>query len=608
MDHQKKLEFVHKMSKLALEHVTMPEAPQHLDSGGTVLGAPGSSTVNSSANPANNGIGGAVGSVLGTNDNFQAGSAAIQAGTNNGQLNNAYTGVQGALGDQGTLVGQTAPGTQQGLNAQSTLSNQYAQEAAGQGPNPAQAALNQSTGENIQQQAALAAGTRGAGANAGLIAQNNAQQGAATQQAAVGQAATLQAQQQLAAQSGLAGLSATQVGQGASAVQNENETQQNEQNILQNANTSYNNAGVGMQSNINNTNAQTAAANAAAAAQTVGGITSGLSSLFAHGGMVKMDTGGNVLDANARKHIAPENFALPGRRYPIHDENHARNALARVSQHGTSAEKAKVKAAVHKKYPSIGAKKMADGGDVESESSNGPNIPATPSLPSPPSNSSPITSLAALAPLLMANGGAVKGAIRLAGGGYIPPQVLAPAPVGQPQSAVGRFIANPVQTSAGPNIGLGVTLAQSDEDYGADYQSGRDIAAARNKGNPGPATPAPVASGTGSAENDELAAEDAAGGAETTAGGGTAYSDMEAASADATTQNRYKGGLMKSGGKVKAGKGQQAVKKGDSLENDKVPTMLSPGEIVLPRHITMSDRAPEKAAEFVRMTLAKRKK
>ena len=33
---------------------------------------------------------------------------------------------------------------------------------------------------------------------------------------------------------------------------------------------------------------------------------------------------------------------------------HAQNALARVSQHGTSAEKAKVRAAVHRKYPSMG--------------------------------------------------------------------------------------------------------------------------------------------------------------------------------------------------------------------------------------------------------------
>lgn len=59
------------------------------------------------------------------------------------------------------------------------------------------------------------------------------------------------------------------------------------------------------------------------------------------------------LTTNARKHIAPKNFALPGKRYPIEDIAHARNALARVAQNGTTAEKARVQAAVHHKYPSL---------------------------------------------------------------------------------------------------------------------------------------------------------------------------------------------------------------------------------------------------------------
>jgi hypothetical protein len=59
------------------------------------------------------------------------------------------------------------------------------------------------------------------------------------------------------------------------------------------------------------------------------------------------------LTAKARNAIPGKEFALPGRRYPIEDASHARNALARVSQHGTPAEKAKVRAAVKRKYPSI---------------------------------------------------------------------------------------------------------------------------------------------------------------------------------------------------------------------------------------------------------------
>jgi hypothetical protein len=42
-----------------------------------------------------------------------------------------------------------------------------------------------------------------------------------------------------------------------------------------------------------------------------------------------------------------------GGSYPIPDESHARNALARVSQHGSEAEKRKVKSAVAKKFPEI---------------------------------------------------------------------------------------------------------------------------------------------------------------------------------------------------------------------------------------------------------------
>ena len=61
-----------------------------------------------------------------------------------------------------------------------------------------------------------------------------------------------------------------------------------------------------------------------------------------------------------RKQLPAKAFAVKGRRYPIEDKSHARNALARVSQHGTAAEKTRVRAAVHRKFPGIGqdGKKM----------------------------------------------------------------------------------------------------------------------------------------------------------------------------------------------------------------------------------------------------------
>jgi hypothetical protein len=57
------------------------------------------------------------------------------------------------------------------------------------------------------------------------------------------------------------------------------------------------------------------------------------------------------LNAAARKKISGKNFAGPDRSYPIEDASHARNALARAS--GKPVE-ARVRAAVHRKYPDIG--------------------------------------------------------------------------------------------------------------------------------------------------------------------------------------------------------------------------------------------------------------
>lgn len=63
------------------------------------------------------------------------------------------------------------------------------------------------------------------------------------------------------------------------------------------------------------------------------------------------------LTTATRNGLRSTSFALQKKRkYPIEDKSHARNALARVSQHGTPAEKATVRAAVHRKYPGMGKK------------------------------------------------------------------------------------------------------------------------------------------------------------------------------------------------------------------------------------------------------------
>ena len=60
------------------------------------------------------------------------------------------------------------------------------------------------------------------------------------------------------------------------------------------------------------------------------------------------------LDAAERNSLPSKSFALPGRRYPINDASHGRAALSRVSANGTPAEKAKVRAAVRRKFPDMG--------------------------------------------------------------------------------------------------------------------------------------------------------------------------------------------------------------------------------------------------------------
>lgn len=90
-----------------------------------------------------------------------------------------------------------------------------------------------------------------------------------------------------------------------------------------------------------------------------------------------------VLTMAKRKRIPESEFALPGKgegpsgkgagSYPIPDASHARNALARVSQHGSPEEKSKVRAKVKARFPNIGKKgkkKAAARREEEKEGTN----------------------------------------------------------------------------------------------------------------------------------------------------------------------------------------------------------------------------------------------
>lgn len=61
------------------------------------------------------------------------------------------------------------------------------------------------------------------------------------------------------------------------------------------------------------------------------------------------------LTTAARNALPDSAFAGPNRTYPIPDASHARNAKARASQFASPALKARVDAAVGRRYPGMGS-------------------------------------------------------------------------------------------------------------------------------------------------------------------------------------------------------------------------------------------------------------
>ncbi len=227
--------------------------------------------------------------------NYKAGEANVGQAANTQQAQDLYGQAQSGIAQQQAflqaLQAQNGVGNQSDVfNQQQALAAQFQGVADGTGPNPAQAALNQATANNVSTQAALMAGQRGAGQNVGMLARQAAQQGANTQQQAAGQGATMQATQSLNAMQGLqnqqanmANLATQQVGQQANATTGLNQTIQSEQANILGAIANQNNALVSNQNSQN-------AANAAVAGKTAEGQQKGtLSKLgfsMAEGGVV----------------------------------------------------------------------------------------------------------------------------------------------------------------------------------------------------------------------------------------------------------------------------------------------------------------------------------
>lgn len=580
----------------------------YFDDGGQAyaLGGPGDNgTVRNETNP-NTGFLGSINSALGLNNNFQASGANVQQGTNSAQLNRAYNQVQGALGNQQDLTSTLTPGVGSAAADQAALAEQYGAMAQGQGPNPALMQLNQATGKNVANQAALMAGQRGAGANAGLIARQAAMQGAATQQDAAGQAATLQAQQQIAAQQNLANLATNRISQAGQAVTGLNSAQQNEQAMLQNANTSANNAAVGMQSNINNVNAQTSAANQNMAANTMGGIMSALSGSSA---MSMLGAKGGVVDTKNRDHHL---------------------MLAEMNAHSLQhAKKFDEGGQVDNDTPNLGTFKASD------DSVSSPNVASGSSLPADQTNFSDsmkskgggggggggiIGKVAAL----FADGGQIQANPLVGGGGHLS------------NAMWGQANYNPGSASSGPNVAGSVSLPQNTVKFSEAMKKKKPEPdkkpAVEKEGEAGPwETGGGLAGSPGDDQQTNAAPQSP--GAETA----DSSPDRELVAHGGQIKRNHFADYFAEGGKVPAMlstdevylspekvhqvlheganpmevgekiSGPPAKVKGDSLRNDVVPKTLEEGGVVVPRHITTHKMAPEKAELFVRRAMAKKK-
>lgn len=227
---------------------------------------------------------GSIGGLLGLQGGAGGTGFNVTPGTDAGQLQSSYNGAQNSIQSQQALL--QALQQQNGLGNQNQVYNQLQGVANGTGPNPAQAMLNNATGQNVANQAALMAGQRGAGSNVGLIARQAGQQGAATQQNAVGQGAALQAQQSLGALGQAGALANQQAGQQIGQTNQNANSAMTEQQLLQNAN-SQNNA---VQGSLANTTMQ-------GQQGLIGGLLGGLGTALgtpakAQGGMIGYADGG----------------------------------------------------------------------------------------------------------------------------------------------------------------------------------------------------------------------------------------------------------------------------------------------------------------------------
>lgn len=230
---------------------------------------------------AGNALNHAIGSdPFGTQNHFTPNQ--MQMPTTNEQAGAGYDQSQQALKQQQDFL--QAVQAQNGLGNQSQVFGQLQGIANGTGPNPAQAMLNNSTGQNVANQSAMMASQRGASANPALLARQAAMQGANTQQQAAGQGAALQAQQQVGALGQMGQLANQQAAQQQQAQNTALQGAQNQYGQVSQNIANQNNA----QAGINSVNANMENAANQRKGNLIGNITGAVGSVFglAEGGSV----------------------------------------------------------------------------------------------------------------------------------------------------------------------------------------------------------------------------------------------------------------------------------------------------------------------------------
>lgn len=596
----------------------------------------------------------------------QGQSMADQMAQNNG-LGNQANAMNQQMGLNAQLNQANGLGTQQGAvqglqgvaGQQMGLAGQYADMAAGRGPNPAQNLLNQQTANNIANQSALMAGQRGAGANVGLMARNIAQQGANTQQQSVGQAATMQANQQIAGLQGqgaaLAGAGTTQ-GQiagiggqqlnaqqaGISAQQQAASNQVAQQMAQQQALAGQAQNQVGNQLAANQ--AQTNQANVIAGNQ-IAQTNAGVAANQAQQGLLQQGIGGqNTANVNMQGNINTANANLAAARMPQQQSaiGGLANALGPVLKEKFSNKEQEDTEQKHADTEQrTGGENWGGGGDTTGIGGGGGDISD--------GGGDGGTAVAGIrSPIFQGR--------RFAAGGQVnepmqAPVMAQPPAVQQPppgaQSSLGQFLtyfnaAIPQNTDKytvdeikPPKNKPEQNKPAQKSDPSSGLLSALGGAGAGMSGGSG-GIPNPYGKNTGTGIGDLTGGQNTGGAGDQRGGYEQSWYDAWEPILDAGTRNdvpfkvRFGGGFggsdtaamarqpmmgggtaqkdFRSGGHVAATSPQEkAVKPGNSYANDKVKALLSEGEIVLPRTVTQSKDPVGAAADFVAKIMAKRK-